>query len=349
YYSPCIDTGDDDSAYNDPDGSVGDMGYEFHKQDIYSWGSGGSVVQYIWYSFPRLTDPQENSNTGQGFDVEYSWEFWNPIPDGLTAWYATEGTEHESGDYINDEWDWDNEVDIHSTRGYKLDKDDAGTCLMFSRGLLCEADTELSTTMNTTDWLGYFLTSSQFVLDAFPSEVQDVAIKIWTQNWCISRATTNDPWSGSPALCKLNYKDCVLITTVNRSFDFEWETPGRDDEPDYRPRAEHFTFSDDIEYFPIYVDFAANDLPQEVAIYVNDVCRGAQVVEDTITQICAYILEEEQGQEIEFAFWYDDRSEVMPKSTYLVYNDETGDYEQRSLITGIPGIHYEVSFEDSHE
>jgi len=43
-------------------------------------------------------------------------------------------------------------------------------------------------------------------------------------------------------------------------------------------------------------------MPQEVAIYVNDVCKGAQVVEDTLCQICAYILEEEAGSEIEFAF-----------------------------------------------
>ena len=351
YYSPCIDTGDDDNDYDDPDGSLCDMGSEYHEQDIYSWETGGSPLQYIWYSFPRL--PLDHTvytaNEGDDIPVDEVWETWNAIPDGLTAWYGNEITEHESGDYDEGEWEWDYDEDIYSIRGYKLDKDDAGTCLMFSRGLLCEDDTELSTTMNTTDWLGYFLPSSQLVLDAFPSVVQDVAIKIWTQNWCISRANPNDPWSGSPALCKLNYKDCVLITTVNRSYDFEWETPGRDDEPEYRPRADHFTFSDDIEYFPIYVDFATNDLPQEVAVYVNDVCRGAQVVEDTITQICAYILEEEQGQEIEFAFWYDDRSAVERKSSYLVYNQAKEEYESRNLITGMPGIHYEVSFEGVYE
>jgi len=86
-----------------------------------------------------------------------------------------------------------------------------------------------------------------------------------------------------------------------------------------------------------------------VAIYVNDECRGAQVVEDTLCQICAHILEEELGQEIEFAFWYEGRNREERKSDYLVENIDTGEYEPGSLVTGTPGIHYKVSFRDKQD
>ncbi|MCF7920384.1 MAG: T9SS type A sorting domain-containing protein [Candidatus Cloacimonetes bacterium] len=187
------------------------------------------------------------------------------------------------------------------------------------------------------------------MLDAFPQAVLDDATSIKTQDWCITKRDGDPPWSGTPESCYINYMDCVVIATDDEDHEFNWETPSRNSEPVYRPKAEHFTFSDDIDYIPVYAEFDENDIPNEVAIYVNDVCRGAQVVEDTISQICAYILEEEQGQEIEFAFWYDDRSEVEHRNTYRVYNEETEKYEQRNLITGMPGTHYEVSFEGNLE
>jgi Secretion system C-terminal sorting domain len=320
------------------------------EPDVYTWQYGTSERKYLWKSFPRLPFPTNTTNHGQGIGVDEAWEFWNPIPDGLTAWYLIEGTnnEFEIGEYITNSWDWTNDRDINSTLGYKLEKDDTGTCLMFSRGLLCKSDTRLNTEVGEV-WLGYFLDDSQLVLDAFPDAVINDAILIKTQNWGISRANTDSRWSGTPASCYINYADCVVIETVDDDHAFEWETPTRSSGPYYRPRAEHFTFDDEIDFIPVYATFDENDMPDEIAIYVDDVCRGAQVVEDTISQICAYILEEEQGAEIEFAFWYEGRSEVLRRNSYQVFNESEDRYENRSLITGMPGIHYEVSFKDHSE
>jgi nitrous oxidase accessory protein NosD len=349
YWSPCIDTGDPDSD-NDPDGSPTDMGWNYHAHDVYTWQYGGSVVRYIWRCFPRLPfTPPVTSNTGQGIEVDEAWEFWDPIPDGLTAWYANEGTVHEIGSYNagTDIWSWTYSRDIYSARGYKLDKDDEESSLMFSRGLLCEDTTELTTTANTTAWLGYFLEASQKVLDAFPQDVINDAIKIWTSSWCISRATTVDPWSGTPNSCYIHYTDAVLISTVNQNHTFTWETPGRDNEVIYRLPAEHFTFDEDIEYFPVYVEFAENDIPEEVAIFIDGTCHGAEVVNGTVCQICSHILQEEPGQEIEFRFWNDERSEIKRIRNYSIESGDSGIYESGKLLTGSAGIHYKVSFRDN--
>ncbi|MCF7912950.1 MAG: T9SS type A sorting domain-containing protein [Candidatus Cloacimonetes bacterium] len=349
YFSPCINKGNDDSDYDDPDGSIADMGWKPYEHDIYKWAANASSRVYIWKCFPRL--PLDHSsytdNDGYPIHVDEVWENWNPDPTGLNSWY--ENTTAVNGTY-NAGWAWyDDEYSVYSQRGYKLQRTGTGYPVMFSRGLLCETDVDLVTTIADEDWLGYFLPSSQKVLDAFPSDVGDDAIKIWTQDWCISRSTTSDPWTGTPNSCYVNYMDAVMITTVDNGHTFEWETPRGEQGTTYRPIAEHFTFVDEIDYQPVYVYFEEDDLPTEVAVYVNDVCKGAQVVEDTICQICAYILEEDEGEEIDFAFWYEGRGAEERKQSYQVYNQQTDVYESRSLITGMPGIHYEVSFRNNLE
>ena len=352
YYSPCINEGHPSSTYDDPDGSRADMGYKYYRHDVYDWNYSGIPRTYLWRSFPRLTfSSQVQSNTGQGLAVSEVLENWNPIPDGLDVWFEDEGDEYVSGSYhVVNGWSWDPpNYTISSIYGYKMERDNGAGCLLFSRGLKCTDNTSIFTEAYQASWLGYFLEDSQLVFDAFPQMVIDDALMIQTMEWCISRPSTDHRWTGTPSQCKINYMDCVLIKTVDEDHEFRWETPGRSEEPEYRPVAEHFSFNEDIDYLPVYVEFEENDIPQEVAIYVNDVCRGAQVVEDTISQICAYILEEELGENIEFAFWYDDRSEVERKNSYLVENINTGEYEPGSLVTGMPGIHYKISFKGDFE
>ena len=343
-----IDKSNDDSNSDDPDGTCSDMGYKYHVHDIYNWNYDGNRRTYLWRSFPRLAFDTRVTNDGSDLGVSEVLQNWNPVPDGLQVWYNNQNA--VDGDYDQGTWDWDpSAYEMNSKNGYKMSRDNGEGCVLFSRGLKCLDNVALHTEPYQETWLGYFLQVPQNVLDAFPQEVLEDAIAIYTMEWAISRTSTHDPWSGSPEYCKLNYMDCVVIKTINESNNFYWQISTRNEEPEYRPVAEHFTFNDDIDYLPVYVEFDEDDLPQEVAIYVNDECRGAQVVEDTLCQICAHILEEELGQEIEFAFWYEGRNREERKSDYLVENIDTGEYEPGSLVTGTPGIHYKVSFRDKQD
>jgi len=321
------------------------------EPDIYSWQQSNMERTYLWRSFPRLAlDSQVPYNNGNNLVVSEVLGNWNPVPDGLHVWYNNQNDVY--GDYDDEEesWTWDQaNYTMNSKNGYKMSRENGKWCVLYSRGLKCLDNVELHTEPYQETWLGYFLQVPQNVLDAFPQEVLEDAIAIYTMEWAISRTSTHDPWSGSPEYCKLNYMDCVVIKTINESNNFYWQISTRNEEPEYRPVAEHFTFNDDIDYLPVYTVFDENDIPDEVAIYVNDECRGAQVVEDTLCQICAHILEEELGQDIEFAFWYEGGSREERKSEYLVENTDTGVYESGSLVTGTPGIHYKVSFKDKQD
>ncbi|MDP8211309.1 MAG: T9SS type A sorting domain-containing protein [Candidatus Stygibacter australis] len=348
YNSPCIDTGVDSSTYDDPDGSRADMGYLYHEQDVYSWQYGPFERQYLWKSFPKL---QIDPNQGGDVDVENSLQSWNPLQNELAITITFEFNELDYGEYDAgaETWDWDQSATISSIKGYKMEKDNATGSLLFSRGVICESDTYLNTHASLETWLGYFLEDSQLVLDAFPSSVLDDAVLVKTMDWTISRNTTNDRWSGATGSSYINYADCVVIKTVSAHNDFTWETPSRSGEAHYRPVAEHFSFDDDVDYFPIYAAFDVNDMPDEVAVYIDGVCHGAQVVEDTLCQICAHILEEDPGQEVEFALWYDGRSGVEFLNNYQVFNESKDKYESKKLVTGMPGIHYKVFLEGTNE
>jgi len=49
---------------------------------------------------------------------------------------------------------------------------------------------------------------------------------------------------------------------------------------------------------------------------------GAEKVDADTTQICAYILEEEIGQNIEFELWYGSRQIAERYQKYLVHDQE---------------------------
>jgi len=108
---------------------------------------------------------------------------------------------------------------------------------------------------------------------------------------------------------------------------------------------EHYTYQEEIDYQPIYLDFGENELPLEVAVFVSDTCHGAAVVDGQITQLCAYILECDPGLQVEFEFFYNTR---MASKRIQNYGIELsgGTISNTNLETGMPGKVYRVTFGD---
>jgi len=358
YYSPCIDKGCVHPRFDDEDGSVADMGYAYHEQFEYKWSEISMQGLYTyrfpwkWLSFAKLpVDPDlYDYNYGQNVSAsEIRWH-WNNTPDSC-AWYCMGGgaypwfygLDSNSDEYFDH---WSSNVNLKSTKGYKIYAPEVG-CNVFTRGLKCEPDTDVSTLENYSTWIGYFIESTQSAEDAIPSFVLNDCIKIQTQRWSTSRASPGDPWSIDPGTCYLNFSDMVVLQT-RKPRTFTWIDSRDVTEPIIRPYAEHFEWEEKIDYLPIYVEFDQEDVPNEVAVYVNGECQGAEVVEDLKCQICAYILTEEQGQEIEFAFWYEGRSGVERKANYQIH--ENGyPVSSNTLFTGLPGEFYTISFNHEEE
>jgi len=66
-----------------------------------------------------------------------------------------------------------------------------------------------------------------------------------------------------------------------------------------RKETQYFTYNEKLDYQSIFVELG-EEKPDEIAVYVDGVCKGAEVVDvDSLLEIRAYLLEEPQGQEIE--------------------------------------------------
>ncbi|MCF7912714.1 MAG: T9SS type A sorting domain-containing protein [Candidatus Cloacimonetes bacterium] len=342
WLSPCIDAGNDNNT--DPDGTYPDIGYKYHPQEVYNWEYNGSRISWEWRCFPKMI-VADTINTGQYLPPDSVLTNWNPRPDSIHVEYS-DNSDWLSGSWNVYEWQWspDEDQTISSTMGMKMFRDNRGTKLYY-RGGLCEADTELSISDSTKNWMGYFLKDSQQVSDAIPEAVMDSLLMVQTYRWSMSRNSTDQRWIGLPTYT-FNYGDLVILKSVSDTT-FCWEASCRSGEPLYREFAEHYEYEEKSDYIPIYAALNPGNLPDEIAIFVDGECRGAEKVDADTTQICAYILEEEIGQNIEFELWYGGRKEIEHYKDYLVHDQETGSKKSANLYTGMPGDYYLVSFEET--
>ncbi len=337
--SGCIDTGNYNSA-EDADYSPADMGCYPYERDHFDM----TRVTYKWLCYPRL-DVSDDVNNGENDDYLYPDdamdEFWNSLPnsvyiydednDGPYPDYACYST-NSGGNLVWNPFDYE----FYSYKGIKVQTN----YQFYIGGYLMDEDYQFDEfPADQENWIGYYLEKSQRTVDAISSSVMEKILEIKTQRWSVNRDTTEDPLLIASKYT-FNYGDCVILKLDEAVDGFQWQQ-GRDEiEPYIRPVAEHFDYNDELDYQPIYVEFD-DELPLEIAVYVNDVCKGAQVVDDTLIQICAYIQEEEAGQEIEIVTYTGDRS--FRKQEYLVLDNSNGEVKSEKLVTGIPGDFYRIS------
>ena len=342
--SPCIDTGDP-SSDDDADYSPADIGCFPYERDEFDH----DAYNYTWQCFPKL-DVDDDVNNGDEDDYLYPdeiWEdYWDQKPDTISVWYQRSLMQSPNikGILIGGSYTWNpgQTFEIFSYLGLKVYASGShfiGGYLMYENYNFDEFPA------NQENWIGYFLEKSQQPVDAISSSVMEKILEIKTQRWSVNRETTEDPLYIASKYT-FNYGDCVVLVLDEAVDGFEWQQ-GRDDiEPYIRPIAEHFEYEDELDYQPIYVEFG-EDLPEEIAIYVNDVCKGASVVDDTLCQICSYILGEEAGQEIEFVTFTGGRN--FRNQKYLVLDNISGEVKSEKLLTGTPGDFYRISFKEDDQ
>ncbi|MDD2228368.1 MAG: T9SS type A sorting domain-containing protein [Candidatus Cloacimonetes bacterium] len=168
-----------------------------------------------------------------------------------------------------------------------------------------------STTINE-NWLGYFLPESATPFEAF-SPVLDYLTYIQTQYWSMTKMS-NGLWRTSSSNPTINYGDMVVVK-VSQDCSFSWKNSHPVD-PKIVKLAQNFDYTEKPEYLPMYIEFEGDqslDLPSEIGIYVNGICKGATVVEGADAQICVYLDANEQisAENSELVFWYDSKAQAQ--------------------------------------
>lgn len=207
------------------------------------------------------------------------------------------------------------------------------------------------------NWIGYFAPYTQGVGDAFSRPLAgredesclDYIYQIKAQHWCTNRIEkeSGSPWSIDPNRYTVSEGDMLAITLLpDAPEEMYWNCPSISKPPRIRELPQQFSYVEELDYIPIFIQFDPDNLPDEVGLMVAGECRGAAVVDSSLIEVNYYPAVAKGNDEIEILFYYGSKGTKKAPSAQ-VYNPETLLFEAGSLKTGQLGDYGYISF--SHE
>jgi hypothetical protein len=304
--SVCIDAGD--PSILDADGTPSDIGAVCavdHKIDSVPLIQMSSGIN--WKCFPVIDDIYNDLDIAENFFDEMM-QIPNP------SLYMVVPEDYQERIYWNNScWTNDDQV-IESVKGYKVYMNTPYT--MEISGFLEDPSTVISL-HSGENWIGYFLEDSMKPLDALASVLDDID-EIQTKTFTMEKTAlgwlSSDKWT-------LNYGDLVIVNCTTPC-NFYWgENGGGASETSIRPQAQSFTYTEEADYVPVYVelDSQSRSNPVEIGLFVDGVCKGAEVINESTVQIRAYVSGDSTAfdpGEVTFQLSYGNRMENETISSY---------------------------------
>ncbi len=326
--SPCIDTGYGSNRDGTP-ADIGAIPAVIHKYDIVELPSVLVDNGWKWLSFPALDNVYSTPTYDPDQAYYLLYDILNPVqtPELYRVY-------DEVDEYI---WQsvqtWYGTDNIFSrTEGYKFKMNAAATLEV--PGFKVPDNTSVELDGNSEEnWVGYWLEDTQSVEDAFGDHWDEGNIySIKHQRWSAYRR--NGEWNYkvqqgySPTL---SYGDMVIVLCNNVISYFSWNS-GSPTEMTVFAETEYFSYEEQIDYVPLFIELDSNNMPQEIGAMVNGVCIGATVVEDSLTQINAYTSSVPPGN-IELELYYGNRSENKQISSYNCATSSNSNITLKQLST----------------
>jgi hypothetical protein len=205
--------------------------------------------------------------------------------------------------------------------------------------------------------LGYFLSDSMEPFDAL-LPILDNIIAIDAEDWSLRRVPIpyyqpqpgdlpadayTDEWCGKSesdeiAINPGEMVEVRYIGTQPAEFKLGGENPNPPfTESYYRKMAAHFDYEEQPGYIPIFITIDLNEFgdekPLELAVYVDDICKGAAIIKEGQVQLNAYILNDQtiEMKDLEFRMYFPGKATSSKVSNYSVRNFKNGRYESKTV------------------
>jgi hypothetical protein len=210
-------------------------------------------------------------------------------------------------------------------------------------------------------------------LDALLPILDDI-VEIKAQHWCLSRIlvasggrealTYGENWAGAidpgGVQIAINYGEMIAVRYIgDTAVDFRWggDTNNPPAAQFYsRELTEYFGYEEQEDYIPVYVyidldSYEEGNKPIEVAIMVDEECKGAAVIKESQVQLNAYILNNPDVilSNLEFVLYFPNRSTGTVKADYSVYDPYSGSYESRKATAQDCSNYLMVSLSENEE
>jgi len=363
--SPLINTGCTEIngiTQTDPDGTPPDIGavYYPHHHQKYSYRPSHSS-NILWTSFPVVDD---RSYTGEQHWNELGYMFINHIlypANQLVSASWSYGGDASGMKYQNGEW-FRSDYPATQPKGFKLEfnQNIATIDPVIVNGFKADAATvevELYLGINNSfeNWIGYFVPYRQGAGSAFskllPGSTRETyldhiyGIKAQTWGTCRINYAYNSPWIIDPNMYTLTEGDMVAITLLPHApGEMYWKSLSTPEVPRTKEMAVNFSYTEELDYTPIFIELDPNDLPDEVGLMVAGVCKGAAVADSTLIEVNYYdSAAAKSDDEIEVMFYYGDKGTKKAPAT-RVYNPETMLFEDGKLKASSLGDYGYISF-----
>jgi len=368
--SKAINNGSQIPQFNilsDPDGTPPDIGaiYYPHFNRTYDFSRSPFTGSNIfWMSFPVIDD---RSHEGEqhydmlGYLFEEQMEY-APTFNQLNSASWSYNLDFDNMHYDNVQHLWDNDdKEVTQPQGFKLKFNDGDISPIVVIGFKVDHETTpVELAINTGDnlpfdnWIGYYVPDVQLAGVALsrllPNSQNETYLdhiyRIKAQYWSTERISPEygSRWIVDPNHYTLSEGDMISIFLLpNAPKSLYWNTPHISVDPRIRELPVNFTYKEELDYTPIFIEFDPNDLPQEVGLYVSGVCKGAAVVDSSLIEVNYYGTEAKSGDEIEVMFYYGDKGMKKAPAAY-VYNPETLLFEAGSLKASNLGDYGYLSF-----
>lgn len=209
-------------------------------------------------------------------------------------------------------------------------------------------------------YLGYYLQESLNPFDAL-LPILDNITAIMAEDWAMCRLPIfeynpepgdepsdayTDTWLGcsSTGGIAINPGEMVVVRYIG-SDPIEFKLGGDNPNPPftdpyYRDMATHFEYEEQPEYIPIFLSIDLNqfedgDKPLEVAVFIDEECKGAAVIKEGEVQLNAYITNVEDPTEelknLEFRMFFPGKAANAHVLDYSVLNKQSGRFESRKI------------------
>ena len=363
--SPLINTGypGANNELTDPDGTPPDIGcvYYPHEAKRYDFERSISLGIY-WMSFPVIDDRSYeivNNVTVHWNELGHLFiEHMLPPPDNqLSQIEWNYGGNPGIMKYFGSEWQ-NTDYIASQQKGFKVKFNEVQPSAVDVYGFKVNAATTSVDIVAQDEyrpvenWIGYFVPYSQKAGDAFSRLIPgksttylDHIYSIKTQKWGVTRVAYEyeSAWCMDPNTYTFSEGDMAAILLLHDAPEtLYWSMLGESD-PVERSETQYFTYTEKMDYTPVFIEFDPNDIPSEVGVFVNGECLGASVVEGNVVDVCFYLEESKNSDDIEIFFFYHGKGKSKAPN-YTVYNPQRQVFEKTKLYTSNIGDHIYISY-----
>jgi hypothetical protein len=192
-----------------------------------------------------------------------------------------------------------------------------------------------------SNWVGYFLPQTQsvdvalskLIPDRGGASYLDYIYSIKAQTWSTSREdrSLGSRWIVDPSRFTLSEESMVELQLIDGApSEMYWYSYGAPVSSYTRATPAQFTYTETMDYTPLYVQLDPENLPDELGVYAGDQCIGAVVVDHEIMDINLYYDNTSADENIQIALHYGAKGKAVMHE-YTVYNSSEARFVPSSL------------------